>query len=75
MVLFSPFGWLTAGNRKSGVSWRDSRQRQHRPRPRRVRRLEALEGRLAPAVLTVNTLAEKQLMSGGDDFGKEGDGR
>ena len=58
MSLFSLFGWVKAAKRKSGVSRQNPRWRQHLPRPRFVPRLEALEGRLAPAVLTVNTLAD-----------------
>jgi CSLREA domain-containing protein len=57
MSLFSSSGSPTAANRKSGGSRRDPRRRQRRPRF--VPRLEPLEGRLAPAVLTVNTLADE----------------
>ena len=58
MSLFSLFGWVKAAKRKSGVSRQNPRWRQHLPRPRFVPRLEALEGRLAPAVLTVRVTVE-----------------
>src|SRR5262249_18320641 len=57
-ALFSFPGWLKAMSRKFGVPRRGPRREQRLPRRRVVPWLEALEGRLAPAVLTVNTVAD-----------------
>src|SRR5438132_3988281 len=59
MALFSFSRLLKTSNPKPGLSRRDSGRAEHSARPRFVPRLEALEGRLAPAVLTVNTLADQ----------------
>src|SRR5438552_8139498 len=55
MALFSFSDWLKAMSRRSEAPRRGKRL----PGRRCVLRLEALENRLAPAVLTVNTLADK----------------
>src|SRR5919197_610972 len=55
MALFLFSGWLKAMSRRSGAP----RRGQRRPGRRCVPRLEALENRLAPAVLTVNTLTDQ----------------
>src|ERR1051326_1398910 len=59
MALFSLSGWLKAMSRKSEAPRRAPRRGQRLPGRRSVPRLEALENRLAPAVLTVNTLADQ----------------
>src|SRR4051812_3895417 len=59
MVLFSFSGWLKAMSRKSGVPGGAPRRGQRPPGRRCLPRLEALEDRLVPAVLTVNTLADQ----------------
>src|SRR5262245_10475228 len=59
MAKFSGLGWLKAISRKSGGTRQAPRRGQRPPGRRFVLRLEALEDRLAPAVLTVNTLADE----------------
>src|SRR5215470_10792583 len=59
MVRFSYLGWLKAMSRKSGGARRAPCRGQRLSGRRCVLRLEALEDRLAPAVLTVNTLADE----------------
>src|SRR5215831_9182734 len=56
MARFSCLGWLKAMSRKFGIPQRGPRRGQRLPRRRVVPRLEALECRLAPATLTVNSL-------------------
>jgi hypothetical protein len=56
--MFSLSGWFKAMNRKSEAPRRAPRRGQRLPGRRGVPRLEALENRLAPAVSTVNTLAD-----------------
>src|SRR5438094_6493763 len=59
MARLSWLGWLKAISRKSGGARQSACRGQRPPGRRFVLWLEALENRLAPAVLTVNTLADQ----------------